>query len=76
MKAGFGIHEKHHYTGLHRVQAEKLLDDKKQEDHAGSPGAEEVLQILPGPHDPQRNKVISSRGHERLFMEQASSSNG
>jgi len=43
VKAGFKIHEKHYHAGLHGVQAEKLLDDKKQKDHAGSPGIEEVL---------------------------------
>jgi hypothetical protein len=42
-------HEKYHYVGLHRMQAEKLHDDKEQADHAESLGIEKILQVLPVP---------------------------
>jgi hypothetical protein len=36
-------YEKHHYPGLHGVQAAELQHDEEQAHNAGSSGTEEIL---------------------------------
>ena len=50
------------YTGVHRVQAEKLQHEEGQEGASGAPRDEEILQILQEAYGPQRDEIKKGAG--------------
>jgi hypothetical protein len=53
-----GRHERHHFDGLHRVQASQLQHDEEQEEDDRAARDEQVLPVLPEAHVSQRVEVI------------------
>lgn len=52
-------------TGMLRLQAEKLYDDKKQKERPQPSRIEEILQPLPEPYGTQRDEIISPDGRTK-----------
>jgi len=45
------------YPGVHGMQAAQLPDEQEQADHAGPPGVQKVLQVLPPSYRSQGNEI-------------------
>src|SRR3972149_2735743 len=49
--------QRDHHPGVHGVRSPQLFDDEEPADAPGSARAEEVLQVVPQAHPPQRDQV-------------------
>jgi len=57
---GYGA--RHHHPGVHGVRPPQLFDDEEPADAPRSARAEEVLQVVPQAHPPQRDQVNAVDG--------------
>ena len=53
-----GYGKRQHHASVHRVQEPELRHDKEQEDDAGSPRVQKVLQKVQMSHSSQRDEVV------------------